>query len=129
MSANVDLESSARRFLTVLPSLEVSDKRILDLRCGGGEACLLLAQQGAREILGVDARDVSEARARLERADPQLQGRVRRACVPRMETAADIRRRYQRHQIRIQAATFAQVAVQIDVHGVPLLRCRSGFPA
>jgi cyclopropane fatty-acyl-phospholipid synthase-like methyltransferase len=111
MSANVDLEASARRFLTLLPKLEVSDKRILDLRCAGGHACLLLAHQGARDVLGVDARDVSEARARLAQADPHVQGHVRFEQI-RPDTWRPEDRRY---DIVVSRGAFGCVA-EVDAH-------------
>jgi ribosomal protein L11 methylase PrmA len=111
MRANVDFESPARRFLTRLPGLEVSGKRILDLRCGEGDLCFLLAQQGAREILGVDARDVSEARTTLEQADPHLQDYVRfQQILP--DTWRPERRRY---DIVVSRGAFG-CAAEVDAH-------------
>ena len=111
MSANADCESSARRFLTRLPSIEVSDKRILDLCCGDGELCLLLAQQGAWEILGVDARDVSAARARLDQADPHLQD-----CVHFQQILpGSWRPEHRRYDIVVSRGAFGRVA-EVDAH-------------
>ncbi len=77
MSAQIDREASARRFVARLAALGVSDGRVLDLRCGAGATCLLLGQRGGREILGVDPRDVSAAQAALAQAEPDLRRRVR----------------------------------------------------
>lgn len=111
MSAKLDGESSARRFLARLPAFEFFDKRVLDLRCGGGCTCLVLAQQGAREILGVDARDVSGARARLEQADPHLQG-----CVRFQQVLPDSwRPEDRRYDIVVSRGAFGRVA-EVEAH-------------
>lgn len=68
---------SARGFLTRLPGLDVVGRRILDVHCHHDDLCLLLAEQGAREVVGVATCDLAEARANLRRAPPEVQDRIR----------------------------------------------------
>jgi hypothetical protein len=52
---------SARDFLKRLPDLDVSGRRILDVHRHHEDLCLLLAERGAREVVGVTTCDLAEA--------------------------------------------------------------------
>jgi hypothetical protein len=54
---------SARGLLTRVPGLDVVGRRILDVHCHRDDLGQLLAERGAREVVGVPARDLPEATA------------------------------------------------------------------
>lgn len=69
--------ASTRRFLRRLPAdLDVRGRSVLDLGCGLGETCIVLAQQGARRVLGVDIGNVDANRSILRERYPQLEAIV-----------------------------------------------------
>src|ERR1700736_3807261 len=78
-----------------------------DLLLGPGELA-------AAEVLAVRESWMSTGLHVLPRGG--FQGRKSRGGVASVETAGDIRRGDQRHQVVIAGAALAQVAVQIDFH-------------
>ena len=65
---------STQRFFERLPPwLELEDRTVLDVGCGGGSTCLELARMGARAV-GADIQPVTAATERLER-EPELRDR------------------------------------------------------
>jgi hypothetical protein len=56
-------QHSARGWLTRVPGLEVAGRRILDVHRHRDDLGQLLAERGAREVVGVAARDLAEATA------------------------------------------------------------------
>lgn len=77
-----------QRFFARLPqNLSFEGKAVLDYGCGGGHTCILLAQRGARHVLGVDTGKVELAEQQLSERYPELAGRVE---FRQISSAADI---------------------------------------
>jgi SAM-dependent methyltransferase len=64
------------RFFDRMPDLSFEGKSVLDYGCGGGHTCVVLAQRGARRVLGVDLQGVSLATRQLRNHYPELADRV-----------------------------------------------------
>jgi SAM-dependent methyltransferase len=66
------------RFFERLPQwLQFEGSSVLDYGCGGGHTCVLLAQRGARRVLGVDIDEVADfAERQLRERYPELADRV-----------------------------------------------------
>jgi 2-polyprenyl-3-methyl-5-hydroxy-6-metoxy-1,4-benzoquinol methylase len=70
---SVDPAESSRRFFDRLPEwFDLRGKRVLDVGCGSGAFCIAMAQQGARDVVGVEINEPLIARATLRKVDPDL---------------------------------------------------------
>lgn len=67
--------ASTRRFFARLPRLDLRGRSVVDLGCGRGETCLVVARAGARRVLGVDVEigDLTKARRLLHERFPELE--------------------------------------------------------
>jgi SAM-dependent methyltransferase len=75
VTVELDPFESAERFFRRLPEwLDLTGKRVLDVGCGRGELCILMAQLDAAEVVGVELSEQGAelARATLRRADGDL---------------------------------------------------------
>jgi SAM-dependent methyltransferase len=75
------------RFFQRLPDLRVEGRSVLDYGCGGGHTCVLMAQRGARRVLGVDREPVDFADSQVEELYPELADRI---DVRQISAASDI---------------------------------------
>lgn len=76
------------RFLARLPAdLSFEGRSVLDYGCGTGQTCVIVAQRGARRVLGVDLQEVDFARSQLEGRYSELADRVE---FRQIASAADI---------------------------------------
>jgi SAM-dependent methyltransferase len=81
------LAGDARFFERLPADLSFEGRSVLDYGCGGGHTCVLLAQRGARRVLGVDTEGVEFAQQQVADRYPDLAGRVQFRTI---STADDI---------------------------------------
>jgi SAM-dependent methyltransferase len=72
-----DHMAADERFFERLPAdLSFDDRSVLDYGCGAGHTCVLMAERGARRVLGVDIQGVSLATSQVRKHYPELADRI-----------------------------------------------------
>lgn len=73
-----NFKSTILYFQRLGSQVDFRDKTVLDVGCGSGSACLYIAQQGARQVVGIDinATALAEAQERLAKNYSDLADRV-----------------------------------------------------
>jgi SAM-dependent methyltransferase len=93
------------RFFARVPALEFEGRSVLDYGCGAGHTSVLLAQRGARRVLGVDINGVELARKVTDERFPELAGRVEFRQITGAEDIGD-----ERFDVVVSKGTMEHVA-------------------